>query len=121
MLPFVLVALGVGLLLRLMAGGLDHERVRRYVEARGGKVIESSWSPFGPGWYSETNDRIYGVRYTDREGNEREAFCKTSLWGGVYFTEDRIVKPAAPTNRDAESLARENQQLREELERLKRR
>jgi len=116
----VLAVVGFGLLVRLAAGGLDHDRVRRYVEERGGQVLESMWSPFGPGWFSESKDRIYGVRYVDADGNEHEAYCKTSLWGGVYFTEDRIVRPARQSGPEQESLEAENRRLRQELEQLKR-
>ena len=52
------------------------------------------WAPFGPGWFGEKSDRIYAVRYLDAEGNEHEAHAKTSLWTGVYFTEDEVVRRA---------------------------
>ena len=113
----------IAILFRLGAGGMDHDRIRQYVERRGGKVLDSNWSPFGPGWFGEKSDRIYGVRYLDGDGNEHEAHCKTSLWTGVYFTEDRIVRYAerpAPSVRPDESLEAENRRLREEVERLKR-
>ncbi|AWM42377.1 hypothetical protein C1280_24910 [Gemmata obscuriglobus] len=109
-------------MIRLAAGGMDHDRIRQYVEERGGKVLDSSWSPFGPGWFGEKSDRIYGVRYLDRDGNEHEAHCKTSMWTGVYFTEDRIVRYAerpAPATDTMTSLEAENRRLREELERLR--
>lgn len=117
---FVIIAI----VIRLAAGGMDHDRIRQYVEERGGKVLDSQWSPFGPGWFGEKSDRIYGVRYLDKDGNEHQAHCKTSLFTGVYFTEDQIVKNAAPNTpglTPAESeLEAENRRLREELERLRR-
>jgi hypothetical protein len=113
---FIIIAIGI----RLAAGGLDHDRVSQYVESRGGKVIEANWEPFGPGWFGEKSDRIYAVRYLDQEGNEHQAHCKTSLWTGVYFTEDRIVKYADRADPQQPSLEEENRRLREELERLRR-
>src|SRR3954452_2246110 len=102
---------------------MDHDRIKQYVEERGGKVLDSHWSPLGPGWFGEKSDRIYGVRYLDKDGNEHEAHCKTSMWTGVYFTEDRIVKsaerPAPPTAATESALEVENRQLREEIERLR--
>lgn len=117
---FVIVIV-VAIVIRLMAGGLDHDRVRQYVESRGGQMVEAHWAPFGPGWFGEKSDRIYEVRYLDRDGNEHEAHCKTSLWTGVYFTEDRIVRSATPSaETKTASLEEENRRLREELERHKR-
>jgi hypothetical protein len=110
----------IAIVIRLAAGGLDHDRVRHYVESRGGRVIEANWAPFGPGWFGEKSDRIYAVRYLDRDGNEHNAHCKTSMWTGVYFTEDRIVKYADRPVPQPKSLEEENRRLREELERLKR-
>jgi hypothetical protein len=76
--------------------------------------------PFGPGWFGEKSDRIYAVRYLDKDGNEHEARCKTSMWTGVYFTQDEIVRHAKRPSDKQESLEEENRRLRDELERLKR-
>src|SRR5262249_5126665 len=113
------VLLVSAVVIRLAGGGMDHDRIRRYVEARGGKVIEANWAPFGPGWFGEKSDRIYAVRYLDQDGNEHQAHCKTSMWTGVYFTEDQIVKYAERADRQQASLEEENRRLREEVERLK--
>lgn len=123
----IVIALAVGIGFRVLAGNMDHDRIRDYVRNDGGTVDEIAWEPFGPGWFGEKNDRIYRVRYTDRHGNEHVAHCKTSMWTGVYFTEDKVVRyanrtpatprPARPTT---ESLEAENQRLRDEVERLKR-
>jgi hypothetical protein len=121
---FILVFIVIAIVIRLAAGGLDHDRIKQYVEERGGKVLVSNWSPFGPGWFGEKSDRIYGIRYLDQDGNEHEAHCKTSIWSGVYLTDDRIVKyaerPPPPPEQSESTLAAENRQLREELERLRR-
>jgi hypothetical protein len=123
--PFFLIVvpigIGLALLFRFFAGNLDHERVKSYVEQRGGRFISAEWAPFGPGWFGEKNDRIYQVRYYDLDGNEHEAYAKTSMWTGVYLTEDRIVhyatRPIDPE--EVESLEAENARLRAELDRLK--
>lgn len=109
------------IVIRMTAGGMDRQRVKQYIESNGGKFIEANWAPFGPGWFGEKSDRIYAVRYLDRDGNEHEAHCKTSMWTGVYLTEDRIVRGAQRPEARAESLEEENRRLKEELERLKRR
>ena len=88
------VLIVIAIAIRLVVGSMDHHRIEQYVGERGGTVLYSNWSPFGPGWFGEQSDRIYGVIYLDKDGNEHEAHCKTSMWAGVYFTEDRIVKYA---------------------------
>lgn len=115
----ILIALMV--LIRIGAGVFDHSRIKAYVASLGGELLSARWSPFGPGWYGEKRERIYAIRYLDSDGNEHSAYCKTSFWASVYFTEDRIIRqsPAAP--RERESLLEENRRLRQEIARLKRR
>ena len=115
----------IAVVFRLIAGTMDHDRVSEYIESNGGCVIEKHWTPFGTGWFGEKNSRIYEVRYQDRDGNIHLATCKTSLFSGVYLTEDRIIEspsiptPTPPPDPEKESLDAENCQLREELEKLK--
>lgn len=125
---FFLAAICVVIAIRVYAGSKDAGRVRAYVEERGGQLLSSTWTPFGKGWFGDKSDRIYEVRYLDQEGNEHLASCKTSMFSGVYFTEDNIVAhgavPARRQDRTTTRLAeleRENQWLREELERARRR
>ncbi len=119
---FVPVAIGIAIAFRLLAGNLDHWRIRDYVVARGGRIIDMRWAPFGPGWFGANKERIYAVRYRDHEGSIHAAFARTNLWSGVYFTEDAIIEHAKPFADDEaiESLEEENRRLREELARLKR-
>jgi hypothetical protein len=113
------VGILVVILIRVAAGSMDHSRIREYIERQGGEVLQSSWAPFGPGWFGEKTARLYAVRYLDRDGNEHEANCKTSLWTGVYFTDDRIVRYAERSDERVDSLEEENRRLREELQRIK--
>jgi hypothetical protein len=118
------LVLVVGIGVRLLVGRMDRDRVRSYLEARGGQLLSAAWAPFGKGWFGDKSDRIYEVRYLDRDGNLHEATCKTNLFSGVYFTEDHIVqygqRPAAPPpliNPRLAELEEENRRLREELKR----
>lgn len=107
----------------LFARSMDGDRIEQYIESRGGTLLEKHWAPFGRGWFGEKSDRIYEVRYLDKDGNEHQATCKTSLWSGVYWTEDLIVDYAQPPDSGTatlESLQEENRRLREENERLRR-
>ena len=86
---------------RLLAGRLNHHRIREYVANQGGKVLAITWEPFGIGWFGEKDSAIYEVRYRDREGNVHVAHRKTSMFSGVYFTHDGIVNRASPKPADA--------------------
>jgi hypothetical protein len=117
--------IALAIFLRLLAGRMDDDRVRAYIEERGGRLVSSSWAPFGKGWAGEKSDRIYELRYLDRDGNEHEASCKTSMFTGVYFTDDRIVRhserPPQKPQEDSRltELELENRRLRDELKRTK--
>lgn len=76
--------LAMGLAGRLVADRWDRQRIREFVEARGGRVEEVSWQPFGRGWFGERGERVYRVRFVDGSGHPREATFKTSLWSGVW-------------------------------------
>ncbi len=88
---FFVVALLVGFGIWAFTMGLDKDRIKDYVHERGGRIISISWAPFGRGWFGEKEERIYEVVYYDQAGNQHFATCKTSLWTGVYWTEDRIT------------------------------
>jgi hypothetical protein len=118
---FVLI-IPIVVIIRMIAGGMDHDRVEEYIVSRGGRVIEKNWSPFGKGWFGSEHERIYEVKYQDKDGNIHQATCKTSALAGVYFTEDIITISAKNTGAiDKETeLELENRQLKQQIEELKR-
>lgn len=75
---------------------VDKQRITSYVQERGGRIMSISWAPFGKGWFGEKNDRIFEVVYYDKHGNQHFATCKTSLFSGVYWTEDRVAHRKSP-------------------------
>lgn len=106
---YILIALAgvfLAVMFRLQHGEMDHDRITRYVEARGGRLIDFHWVPFGPGWVGKNDDRIYEVRYLDSDGNRHHAYCKTSGWSGVYFTED-VAEPLGCAGRSTPARRRE--------------
>jgi len=92
----IVVFAGIGLVIWIASMSMDKSRITEYIEQRGGRVVSISWAPFGTGWFGEKNDRIYEVVYYDHEGNQHWATCKTSMFSGVYWTEDRVAHGKAP-------------------------
>jgi len=117
----IIAFVGLAIVIRLCAGSMDNDRIREQIEAEGKKVRSIDWAPMGRGWAGSKNERIYEVVYEDAQGNVRQAYCKTSALAGVYWTEDKIIEPAAGSEAkvNANDLAAENQRLRDEVERLK--
>lgn len=116
---YVLVgAVVLAIVIRLMAGTIDGERVERYLRARGCKLVDRSWEPFGPGWFGEKDSRIYQVIYEDPQGNVHRAHVKTSLFSGVYLTHDHIVAETGASPAGEEALRAENERLRQRLREL---
>jgi hypothetical protein len=118
----ILFVVVLAIMIRLIAGSMDGDRVERYIRDRGGRLISKQWNPLGRGWFGEKDSRIYNVHYVDAEGNEREATVKTSMMSGVYFTEDRIIRPMRRLDQtpvepisELERLRAENARLREQL------
>lgn len=118
--PIIIGVILLIVVLRLAAGGMDHDRVDEYISSRGGRVIDKQWNPFGKGWFGSEHERLYDVKYVDREGNIHQATCKTSLFSGVYFTQDEIVSHKEGQINSKTELELENRKLRQQIEELKR-
>ena len=110
--PFILA-------IRFLVDRLDRDRIRKDVAARGGEVEDITWRPFGRGWFGEKSDRVYEVAWTDGMRHAHVAWCKTSLFSGVFWSEDSSMLRGG-AGRDVAALEAENRRLREELERVKR-
>lgn len=91
----LLAALIFAAVCRLFAGYFDAGRVEKHIRLTGGRLLESSWEPFGPGWFGTHGARIYQIVYEDKEGRIHHAHLKTSMLGGVYLTKDIIVGDTA--------------------------
>jgi hypothetical protein len=124
--PFVVIGfILLAIVIRFAAGSTDDGRIRENIEQQGGKITSINWSPFGRGWFGSKNERIYEVVYEDAQGRIHQAYCKTSMFSGVYWTDDKVVggavKPDSQpdANPGTDNLAAENQKLKAEIERLK--
>jgi hypothetical protein len=113
-LVFILL-IGVAIMIRVMAGSFDGERIERYLHERGYELIDKSWEPLGPGWFGEKDSRIYEVTYRDEKGNIHRAHVKTSMLSGVYLSHDRIIQKAPIS---AASIQAEKEALKRRLAEL---
>jgi hypothetical protein len=94
---------GIGILFLIVVGiaiwalfmSMDKNRITEYIRERGGRIVSISWAPFGKGWFGEKEERIYEVVYYDAGGQQHFATCKTSMFTGVFWTDDRITHPKA--------------------------
>ncbi len=109
---FVILAI----VIRLIAGSFDRERVEQYIREMDCELLDKSWDPFGPGWFGEKDSRIYQIVYRDREGRVHRAHVKTSMMSGVYLTNDRIVedKPKPSVDEEKAELRRRLAELENE-------
>ncbi len=91
----VIIALVVILVIgaRVIAGVIDGDRIRDYLQQRGCTLLKRQWTPFGPGWAGEQSSRLYAIEYRDAAGNRCVASCKTSMLAGVYLTNQRVLEP----------------------------
>ena len=119
-LPFVLLAAAAAVIVRLVVGGFDGDRVEAYVRQRGWELVDRSWDPFGPGWFGEKDSRIYQIVYRDERGDLHRAHVKTSMFSGVYLTNDEVVESGAPDApaTGAGDLEAENARLRKRVAEL---
>lgn len=108
--------IAVAVVIRLLAGSFDGDRVAAYIRGLGGELVERRWDPFGPGWFGEKDARIYAIIYRDRDGALHRAHVKTSMLSGVYLTNDRLVDAPVVSSVDAEKA-----RLRARLAELERR
>lgn len=83
----------VGLLtFRAVLFGIDRRRIRSFVENKGGRICEITWSPFGPGWTKgRYRTRGYRVYYFDSTGREHKAYCYTDVFYHMSFQHDEAV------------------------------
>jgi len=112
---FIILAIAI----RAVSGSFDGERVARYVAEQGWELLDRSWDPFGPGWFGEKDARIYQIVYRDCAGYVHRAHVKTSMFSGVYLTNDQIVAQPEQTDPPEQiTLAEENRRLRARIREL---
>ena len=101
---------------------LDKDRIKGYIKEKGGEIVSIEWKIFGKGWFGEKGERIYFIVYKDKYGREFQAWCKTSMFSGVYFTEEKLTdnKNNNKIKRPSyDQLEKENEKLKEDLEKIK--
>ncbi|MCR9247288.1 MAG: hypothetical protein NXI31_19825 [bacterium] len=104
--PGIIVLVLTGLLLiRLLAGALDGDRLRDYLANRDCELLAREWRPFAPGWFGSGHARLYAIEYRDAIGQRCRAIARTSAFSGVYLTEQEVVAPAERVASEERSIA----------------
>ena len=85
MLIVLTVIIGIILWRIFIIGPMDRRRIMDDARSKGWNIKSITWSPFGPGWIGEKNDRIYSVEFTNKNGKASRKYCKTSVFSGVYW------------------------------------
>lgn len=83
---YVVFLVAIALCAFAVTSKFDRDRIRENIEEHGGKVIEISrvwW------WSGSRYDRCYDVTYLTARGRRVCATCRTSMWRGVYWVNDR--------------------------------
>jgi hypothetical protein len=62
-LEWIIFAASPALISRIVVHFLDKNRIRREVEANGGRVVSITWDPSGGAWLIHTNEHHYAVAY----------------------------------------------------------
>jgi hypothetical protein len=97
----------------------NSERIKTYIEDRGGEVLFDDWQPFGKGWFGESGESIYKIKYRDVDGDIHECWAKTSLFTGVYLSDDRIIEYSRAEDELIAKLREENSFLKAEIAKLR--
>ncbi|USN99206.1 MAG: hypothetical protein H6810_00565 [Phycisphaeraceae bacterium] len=116
--PVIVIAI------RVLAGSLDHDRIRADLAARGARVEDIRWTPFATGWLGRKGERSYEVAYVDADGEQQVSTCSTSMLGGVYYRDEQAAggerRGRCRRARElVDKLMAENARLREENESLR--
>ncbi len=85
--PVVLALVVIGIIMRVVADGWDRERITEYMLSHHGTVEDITWQPLAF-WWQKNSDRAYLVTYRSAEGLAKQVHCRTSLFGGVYLSEE---------------------------------
>ena len=93
---FLVIAILVGLAIRIVMHFVDKSRIKEEIESKGGRVLSIAWNPFARGWFFEKNERHYEVTYVDRAGHTVSTMCKMSLFIGIYWAEGPQLEQPPP-------------------------
>jgi hypothetical protein len=82
---YIVLVVAILIFVSVVTPKLDRDRIRENIEGHGGKVIEIAreWE------WANRYDRCYDVSYLTSRGRRVSATCRTSMWRGVYWVNDR--------------------------------
>ena len=82
---FVLTVLVIGF--NVVADQWDRQRITEALDHQGLMVDSITWQPFAF-WWQKDSDRTYLVECRTSNGTSKRLSCRTSLFGGVYTSEE---------------------------------
>ena len=115
---YVIGGICLVVVIRIIAGILDKQRIQSEITGKGGTIRSIRWTPFARGWLGSKNERFYEVVWDDSDQLSRRATVKTAMLAGNYFADSEVTAGEAADT--GGGLAAENQRLRRENEELRR-
>ncbi len=85
----------------------DEKRIANYISENGGNILHSKWTPFESQMKKRIAERLYQVRFLDRNCHEHLATFKSGGEHGVFIAHDEIVRrsrrwdPDDPTGKNS--------------------
>ena len=84
--------MGISLAAHFVTMDMDRQRIVNHLKDQGGALLEKRWEPYGTRALSNRNGRVYQIKYRDRQGKVHQAYVWTSVSGGIFLTEDRVIE-----------------------------
>ena len=88
---FVIVAL----LFPLWLSSRDEKRIRKEIELKGGKLISKETVIYPSSLFYGKRGKVYKVRYLDSKGIEHIATCRGSIFPGIFWVDDVLLKQSS--------------------------
>lgn len=88
----------------------DYLRIANDLARRGAQIVRARRRIFAPGRISNRSERFYLVDYISRAEKATQAYCRTSMFSGVYWHGGSLEEST-----DLAEVVRENADLRRKL------
>ncbi len=95
--PLLAIVPGILILLAIIAGRIvlariDAQRIASYISQEGGNILNTRWTPFVSHVKAKMAERLYRVRFLDRNCHEHLATFKSGGKKRIFVAHDEIVR-----------------------------